>query len=410
MTRDSGLAERVQGAEIEGSRLWLLVAVVLGCVVIPAALPGCGQEGSARGAHSEEAPASASEGVCCAGDPVPEPKPLAPEENSVLLDVPDLELVNHDGETVRLVSDVLRGKAVAMNFIFTTCQGICPPLGANFAKLQERLGEDIGEKVALVSITVDALIDTPERLRDWSGTFGRKPGWTLLTGPKTRVDGLLKALQVFSADKSDHTPFLLVGDVTSRRWRRVHGLSAPVKIAELLLETASSLAMSLPGNERAHRYFSDMPLIDQHGKERRLYSDLMKDKVVVITFFFSSCRGTCPKLMANYVKLQEHLGERLGRDAHLLAITVDPERDTPLKLASYARQLEAKPGWYFLTGSEAQVEAVKAKFGERAQKPEDHGNLFLIGNVRTGLWKKVLGVSPAESVIASLDAALADNG
>jgi len=68
---------------------------------------------------------------------------------------------------------------------------------------------------------VDAVVDTPKRLKAWGEKFGAGPGWTLLTGSKQNVDGLLKGLKIFTPDKIDHSPFILIGNETEGEWQRV---------------------------------------------------------------------------------------------------------------------------------------------------------------------------------------------
>jgi protein SCO1/2 len=130
---------------------------------------------------------------------------------------------------VRFYSDLVRDKVVAIQFIFTTCQSICPPLGSTFGTLRAR-----EPGVQFVSVSVDPVTDTPERLKEWSRRFGAGPNWRLVTGPKPAIDRLLKALRSYDADKNAHTPLVLLGDDRSGRWRRVHGLAAPEAIAWLV--------------------------------------------------------------------------------------------------------------------------------------------------------------------------------
>src|SRR5262249_58870546 len=94
-------------------------------------------------------------------------------------------------------------------------------------------GEGAGRDFSLISVSVDPINDTPQRLKAWAGQFGVGRGWTLLTGPKADVDALLKSLGVFTADKNDHSPFLLIGSESAGRWTRVHGLTAPERVAEM---------------------------------------------------------------------------------------------------------------------------------------------------------------------------------
>lgn len=146
-------------------------------------------------------------------------------------------------------------------------------------------------------------------------------------------------------------------------------------------------------NAAAHEYFTDVPLITQDGKTVRLYSDLLQGKVVVINTFFGTCTGSCPKMSAILSGLQDRLGSQLGKDVFLLSFTVDPETDTPEKLKQYAAQFQARPGWYFLTGSKQNVDLAIGKLGPKIARKEDHSTLFLVGNNRTGLWKKVFAPS-----------------
>src|SRR5262245_12419407 len=88
----------------------------------------------------------------------------------------------------------------------------------------------------------------------------------------------------------------------------------------------------------ARQYFTDVQLITQNGDSVRLYSDLLKGKVVVINAFFGSCTGACPKMAGVLEGLQTRLGDHLGKDVFFLSFSVDPETDTPAKLKAYADQ------------------------------------------------------------------------
>ena len=336
------------------------------------------------------------------------------------LSVPDVLLVNQEGEPVHFYKDLVKDKVVAINFIFTTCKGICPALGATYAQLRKVLDKGEGHEVSLVSISIDPAIDTPERLKAWSAPFGVGRGWTLVTGEKQRVDQLLKALQVFTADKNNHSPFILIGDASSGQWRRVNGLAPPEKLAETLLEFQQARSLqnrpqtepapaANPGDmSPAQRYFTDTVLTDQHGTALKLYSDLLKGKVVVVNSFFSSCEGACPVMLGTFSRLQERFADRLGKDLFLISLTVDPETDTPQKLSGYAERLGAKPGWFFVTGSKENVEIALRKLGQATPAKENHSNVFIIGNESTGLWKKAFGLSQPEEIIRLVEEVLND--
>ena len=149
-------------------------------------------------------------------------------------EIPHLELVDQDGRTVRFFEDLVAGRVVAINFIFTTCTTICPPMGATFSRLQERLGDRLGDEVALISVSVDPDTDTPARLKEWGERFGAGPGWTLVTGQKGTVNELLRALGTYTPDAESHAPVALLADARSGTWRRAYGLTAPQKMVEVL--------------------------------------------------------------------------------------------------------------------------------------------------------------------------------
>lgn len=149
----------------------------------------------------------------------------------------------------------------------------------------------------------------------------------------------------------------------------------------------------------AQKYFTDVELIDQDGKPRRLYSDLLKGKTVVVNAFFTTCTSVCPPMTRNLEKVQDALGERFGRDVFFLSISVDPEVDTPARLKDYAQKFHAKPGWMFLTGKKENVDWALYKLGQYVEDKDDHTTGIIIGNEPTGLWKKALGIAPAAELI-----------
>jgi protein SCO1/2 len=159
-----------------------------------------------------------------------------------------------------------------------------------------------------------------------------------------------------------------------------------------------------------HKYFGDVKLVDQNGRELRLYTDLLAGKTVIISPMFTSCTGACPVMSGALAKIQAHLGDRVGKDVRLISITVDPVHDTPAKLREYAARFHARPGWYFLTGSKENVEAALRKLGQWVDVPANHQSLLLIGNDRTGLWKKAFALAPAEELLPVVDSVVNDKG
>ena len=158
----------------------------------------------------------------------------------------------------------------------------------------------------------------------------------------------------------------------------------------------------------AKKYFTDVVLTNQHGKKMRFYTDLLQGKVVIINSFFATCAGSCLPLNRNLEKLQAGLGPRMGKDVYIVSISVDPEVDTPAQLNAYAKKLNAGPGWYFLTGDKATVEFALKKIGHFVDNKQDHLNIFIIGNERTGLWKKAFGLAKSDELMKVVDSVVND--
>ena len=184
--------------------------------------------------------------LAAGGFPASAAEPAAATENLDGLAIPDVPVLDQDGKAVRFYSDLVKDRVVVMNFVFTTCTTICPPLGANFAKLRRLLGERAGRDVRLISVSVDPARDTPERLKAWAQKFGAGPGWTLVTGERAEITRLLKALGVYTAGVADHSPLVLLGNDARHRWTRAYGLAPPATLLRLIGEMAPEPAAAEP--------------------------------------------------------------------------------------------------------------------------------------------------------------------
>ena len=158
----------------------------------------------------------------------------------------------------------------------------------------------------------------------------------------------------------------------------------------------------------AQKYFTDVVLINQNGEKMRFYSDLLQGKVVIINSFFATCQGSCLPMNRNLEKVQQALGDHVGKDVFILSISVDPLVDTPPKLKDYAKKFNARPGWYFLTGDKENVEFALKKLGHFVADKQDHLNIFIIGNERTGLWKKAFGLAQTDALVKVVESVLND--
>jgi len=322
----------------------------------------------------------------------------------------EYKLLDHNGNDV-LLGDLIKDKVVVMNFIFTSCKTICPPMGANFVALKDQLGDRANDKLAMISISLDPSTDTPERLKAWKQNFDKNDDdkWTLLTGNKNTIDQLLKDLSVFTPLIEEHAPIIVMGSANNDEWVRTNGLASPEvlagKVNQYLDDAEKEVKMSADKG-----YFTDLELVDQNGETFKFYSELMKDKIVFINPFFAECPGSCPIMHSMMKEVQAHLGDKLGTSVTMLSITVDPINDTPDKLKDYAAIYDAKPGWHFLSGSVQNVNTIMRKLGKYVPEREQHDTVILIGNMNTKLWKKANGLANVTEIIEILDSVINDNG
>ena len=135
-------------------------------------------------------------------------------------------------------------------------------------------------------------------------------------------------------------------------------------------------------------YLPNATVITHDGKTLQFYDDLIKDKIFVISFLFTTCKDICPLATARLAELQEKLGDSMGRDIFFYSISIDPETDTPERLKQYADAFRAGPGWLFLTGKPEDIHAIRYKLGDRSQVLSEHRNEVLLGNGATGEWAR----------------------
>ena len=162
-----------------------------------------------------------------------------PTSSSESLRIPDVHVYDQNGKRLNFYTDLVKGKTVAINFIFTTCTASCPSLTATFRRVQQELGGRLGRDLYLISVSVDPVTDVPERLHDYAVKFQAGPGWTFVTGEKAEINLLLRALGTAVADKNDHTPMILVGNDATAFWTRAYGLSSPITLVKVITDAAN---------------------------------------------------------------------------------------------------------------------------------------------------------------------------
>ena len=156
------------------------------------------------------------------------------ESSSARLKVPDLELLDQDGQEGRFVSDFIGDRLTAVTFTYTTCTTACPILDGIFQQVQARLGEKLGKEVNLITLSIDPVTDIPPRLKAHAQKIKARPGWSFLTGQKQAVNRILKALEVYTPDIFNHPPTVFIVDGQQGLWTRVNGYPSTSKVMKEL--------------------------------------------------------------------------------------------------------------------------------------------------------------------------------
>lgn len=191
--------------------------------------------------------------------------------------------------------------------------------------------------------------------------------------------------------------------------QRRNFLSLGLLPAALATPPAAAAVPAAGGLSRAARngQLPNIPLITHTGQKVRFYDDLIRDKTVLFNFFLVACGdGVCPTAAANLRKVQDLLGDRMGRDVFFYSISLRPRDDTPEVLREYAALFDVQPGWLFLTGEPADIELLRRRQGFvdsdpiRDQDPTNHAGMARYGDDRLNRWGAV-SVRSSPSNIAS---------
>ena len=150
---------------------------------------------------------------------------------------PNVELTTHTGAHVRFY-DLIKGKTVAIELIYTQCQFVCPLETARLAQVQALLGDRMGRDIFFYSISIDPAHDTPDALKSFARKYHAGPGWTFLTGKSEDIELLSKKLGLYAApdpdNKDGHIPALLIGNEVTGEWIRGSALDNPRMTATMI--------------------------------------------------------------------------------------------------------------------------------------------------------------------------------
>ncbi len=155
----------------------------------------------------------------------------------------NVPLITQDGKQVHFYDDVIKGKTVAVNFIYTRCMFTCPLETARMVQVQKILGDRVGKDIFFYSVSIDPDYDTPAVLKAYMADFDIGPGWTFLTGKRSDIDLLAYRLGLTDDPNitsepgpgiDGHTPHILIGNEPTQQWLRNSSTDNPSVIARLL--------------------------------------------------------------------------------------------------------------------------------------------------------------------------------
>jgi cytochrome oxidase Cu insertion factor (SCO1/SenC/PrrC family) len=143
----------------------------------------------------------------------------------------------------------------------------------------------------------------------------------------------------------------------------------------------------------------DVEVLDQDGRKVRFYSDLFKGRVVVLSFFFTSCTYICPMQGQTLAKLRASLADRLGKEVFFVSVSKDPLTDTPERLKLWGEHFGVGHGWTLVTGAEGTMKQLLWDLIGEHPGRQLHDAVVLIGNDRTGVWEDAAGLSSTERLV-----------
>ena len=148
--------------------------------------------------------------------------------------IPDVVVLDQNNQKVRFYSDLVKGKIVAVNFMFTTCTTICSPMTANLARVQKKLLARGEKNVHFISVSVDPEGDTPDKLKSYAALFHAQPGWTFVTGTRAQLEQVWRAFGVPMGAREDHTATVVIGNEPLREWTYGSGLTSADKLVTVI--------------------------------------------------------------------------------------------------------------------------------------------------------------------------------
>lgn len=191
---------------------------------------------------------------------------------------------------------------------------------------------------------------------------------------------------------------------------RISFTLAVIVLSALGAVSAQAQGAAADEEERARSYFTNLELVNQDGETVRFFDDVMKDKVVVINFVFTNCKGACPLMTHKLTLVRDKLEAYVGEPLQFVSLSLDPTRDTPAAMKEFAETHNADhDGWVFLTGNADNLDTIIKKLGQYTDDMEAHSTMMLAGNVNNAHWIKILPQEQPPAIAEKLRALMEDS-
>lgn len=329
---------------------------------------------------------------------------LLPTGASARLAVPDVQLFDQSGAHVRY-GELVRGRTAVIAFLFTGCSSSCPVIGQRIAQVRNQLASRAGRDIVFIGVSVNPMGDTPAAMAKFSRDAGLGAGWHFLNG-RPDVMARLRETLGGGGGGAGHANFLLISNDRTGVVSRIDATTNPT--ATIVRRVAALANGEQARAEGTARYFAtDGRLVTADERQVDFYRDVVAGRVVLIDTIFTRCVDACPLITQKLARTRKLLGA-LAAQVRFVSLSNDPAYDTPARLRKFASERGVSGDWMLLTGAEADMTRLLARFNLAGSGGGDHSTALIIGNDRSGSWRRVSPAVTPEQLAQILRQVLAE--
>lgn len=140
-------------------------------------------------------------------------------------------------------------------------------------------------------------------------------------------------------------------------------------------------------------------VIDSQGRAARLPAALLDDRPYIVNFVYTTCSTICSPQTATLAELQRAL-TAAGERARFVTFTIDPDNDTPQRLAEFARRFDIRRDWDFYSGDYDELLRVQRAFDVYRGSKANHPPVVLMRRSASAPWVRIEGFPSAAELLA----------